>query len=121
MRRNNVEIEDLDISYPILHRNNDYYLRRDINKEYSISGSIFLEETNSADFSDNNTVVYGHNMADRGVGWARMFGRLSEYLSKEDLTDISLVGIYTKDKTLEYKIISIYSANTGDDCEAMLD
>lgn len=54
-------------------------------------------------------------MADRGVGWARMFGRLSEYLSKEDLTDISSVRIYTKDKTLEYKIVSIYSANAGDD------
>jgi sortase B len=42
--------------------NNDIYLRADIDKSYNYAGSIFMDENNSRDFSDMNTVLYGHNM-----------------------------------------------------------
>ncbi len=57
--------KDTIINYPIMHgSDNDQYLHSDINKKYSVSGSIFMDYRNSADFSDFNTIVYGHHMHD---------------------------------------------------------
>ncbi|MDE5830938.1 MAG: class B sortase, partial [Clostridia bacterium] len=53
---------------------NDYYLKKNIYKEDSISGSIFLDYRNSG-FDDKHTIVYGHNMKNDS-----MFGRLDEIL-----------------------------------------
>ena len=58
-------IPDTKIDEPILKgKNNDTYLRTDINKKYSIAGCVFIDEINTKDFSDDNTIIYGHNMDD---------------------------------------------------------
>ena len=64
-----------DVSYPILHgTDNQYYVRRLPDGKYNINGSIFLDYRNSGDFSDNYSVVYGHNMKS-----GAMFAFFSEY------------------------------------------
>ncbi len=71
--------ENEEISYPILYSgDNDYYLRRDINKEYSIAGSIFIDGRNTK-LEDNYTIVYGHNMRNES-----MFGKLKYYYKDEN-------------------------------------
>ena len=51
------------IQYVIQHGNgNDYYLTHDSEGNTNNNGSIFVEELNSGSFSDNNTIIYGHNM-----------------------------------------------------------
>ena len=73
-----IKIDALDISYPILqYTDNDYYLSKDIYKEKSISGSIFLDYRNSG-FDDKNVVIYGHNMKNDS-----MFGKLDEMLKRK--------------------------------------
>lgn len=54
---------DSTINYPVLQSSdNDYYLRRMADKNYNIAGSIFMDYRNKSDFSDINTIIYGHNM-----------------------------------------------------------
>ena len=55
---------------------NDAYLRRSFTGEQSIAGTPFLDFANSADFSDGNSIVYGHNMFD---GSTTMFSSLPRY------------------------------------------
>lgn len=63
-----VYIPDTNINYPILQgETNDTYLRHDIDGNDSIAGSIFLEEMNSPDFLDLNTIIYGHNMLNNAM------------------------------------------------------
>ena len=51
------------IQYVIQHGNgNDYYLTHDSEGNTNNNGSIFVEELNNGSFSDNNTIIYGHNM-----------------------------------------------------------
>ncbi len=50
---------------------NDYYLHRTFEGKNNFSGSIFVEYRNSGDFTDSNTIVYGHNMKNQS-----MFGKL---------------------------------------------
>ena len=51
------------ISYPIVHgTDNETYLHRTYEKNYNFAGTIFVDYENKGDFSDCNTLVYGHNM-----------------------------------------------------------
>ena len=74
-----IYIRDVDISYPIVKgADNDYYLHRTFRKTYNFAGSIFADYENASDFSDPNTILYGHNMKNDS-----MFGKLDELVEKE--------------------------------------
>ena len=67
------------IDYPLLHSDdNEKYLTADAEGEYSVSGSIFLDYRNNADFEDFNSIIYGHHMAHR-----EMFGDIENFGKKE--------------------------------------
>lgn len=58
-----IEIPDTGISYPLLQGDdNQYYLKHTWLGDSSSVGAIFMEETNSPDLSDFNTIVYGHKL-----------------------------------------------------------
>ena len=56
---------DTKINYGVVEaEDNDFYLHRAMDGSYSISGSLFVDCNNKRDFSDENTVIYGHHMND---------------------------------------------------------
>ena len=68
--------EDTVIDYPIVKgKNNDEYIRHNLDHKWTVSGTLFVDSRNSADFSDYNTIIYGHNMYNDGT----MFASLSDY------------------------------------------
>lgn len=70
-----VYFEDGHISYPIMHTtDNEKYSKLDYMGNEAHTGAIFLDYRSAADFSDANSIVYGHNMKD-----GTMFGSLREY------------------------------------------
>jgi len=53
-----------NIDYPIVQgEDNLKYVNTDAKGRYSLSGAIFLDNDSSPDFSDFNSIVYGHHMA----------------------------------------------------------
>lgn len=96
-----VYFEDGHISYPIVHsEDNEEYRILDYDKEESRYGAIFLDYRSSGDFTDANSIVYGHNMKD-----GSMFGTLRAY--RQDPTyynDHQYFQIITPDKTYRYLI-----------------
>ena len=59
---------DTPINYPIVQsEDNEYYLYRLPDGTSNASGSIFADFRNLADFSDPNTMIYGHNMKNGSV------------------------------------------------------
>lgn len=71
--------EDTPINYPVAQgEDNQYYLHRLTDGSYNSSGTIFMDFRNAADFSDHNTLVYGHNMTNDS-----MFGTLVDYKSQD--------------------------------------
>ena len=97
--------KDTIINYPIMRgKDNDKYLHSDINKKYSVSGSIFMDYRNSADFSDFNTIIYGHHMHD-----GSMFKSLRGYTKETDYyKDHKTFELITPDKKYHLQIISSY-------------
>ena len=67
--------EDTVINYPMVRGNdNDYYLHRFIDGSYNGGGTLFMDFKNNRDFTDPNSIVYGHHMND-----GSMFASLKKY------------------------------------------
>lgn len=72
-------VYDTNIDYPCTQaENNSKYVNTDVEGEYSLAGSIFLDCGNQKDFSDFNSILYGHHMAKNA-----MFGDLEKFKEKE--------------------------------------
>ncbi len=100
-----IEINETYINYPILQgKEDEYYLRRDIYKKHSTAGSIFVDCTTKPDFSDENTIIFGHNLKNQ-----RMFSNLYKIHNGELGNDIE-IKIYTPNENKIYKIFSTYIA-----------
>ena len=86
------------ISYPIVQSSsNDYYINHDLDGNVNNNGSIFMEYLNSSDFSDHNTLVYGHNMKS-----GLMFAHLTNYKNQSYYNAHPYFYIYTP--TQDYKL-----------------
>lgn len=95
---------NLDISYPVMQgKDNNEYLRKTFSGESASAGSIFIDSTNDADFSDKNTLVYGHNMKDES-----MFGLLKKYKEGDFFQNNSGFYICTPDACDYYDIFSCH-------------
>ena len=104
-----VEIPETKLAYPVVQhpKNNSYYVRRSVNGKYDVSGCVFSENYNSRDFTDRNTVLYGHYMFDDSK-----FGTLLNYTDKEYFEHHPNVYVYTPDEVLEYKIFAAVPFST---------
>ena len=93
------------IDYPILQHatDNTYYLNYNIDGSYGYPGCIYTENMNRKDFTDNNTVIYGHNMKN-----GSMFAGLHQYEDMSFLEKNEKIYIYMPEKELEYTIFAAY-------------
>lgn len=93
------------IDYPILQHETDntYYLNYTIDGMEGYPGCIYTENINAKDFSDNNTVIYGHNMRN-----GTMFTDLHKFRDAEFFSENDIVYIYTPQKQFTYKIFAAY-------------
>ena len=78
--------EGTKINYPVVQCKRDnpviadyYYLYRDIHGNYSGNGTPFLDVKCAGDFSDYNSIIYGHHMND-----GSMFASLDGYRKDGD-------------------------------------
>jgi sortase B len=74
-----IEVYGTDIDYPVVQgQDNMKYVDTDAEGKYSLTGAIFLDYRNSRDFSDFNSILYGHHM-ERNA----MFGQIGQFADKE--------------------------------------
>ena len=98
-----IYIKGTNIDYPLLQcSNNDYYLDHTYTEEYNNAGSIFLDYMNAADFSDQNTVIYGHSQLDR-----TMFYQLKYYRQQSFYDQYPFIVITTENYTYYYRVLSV--------------
>lgn len=95
-------IDSLGISYPVVQTdNNDYYLHKTFEKKDNFAGCLFIEYQNHSDFSDNNTIIYGHNMKN-----GSMFGKLRKILEDGVYSKDPYFWIYTEEKVYKFHVFS---------------
>ena len=89
-----IKIDETNIDYPVM-QNGDFYLHRNIYKEYSSHGTPYLAEYCNIQYSDN-LIIYGHHMNDNS-----MFAQLDDYKKN---------SFYNKHKFI--KFYSYYNGQT---------
>jgi sortase B len=99
-----IRIPGTSISYSLVQADdNNKYLRHSIDLTWNEFGWPFLDYSNSPDFTDRNTVIYGHNIVS-----GLMFADLS-YIYNGVLGNDVEIDIYRSDyRLLTYKVFSTY-------------
>lgn len=98
------------INYPVVQASdNDYYLRRNLNGERSNGGTLFVDYRNKADFSDWNTIIYGHNMKS-----GTMFSSLLDYRTPGYYEEHPEMYLYVPDKRYRVELILAYTTDVND-------
>lgn len=89
---------DTVVNYPVVQgKDNDQYLRHDLDGKYLTSGTLFVDYRNDTLGKDSNYIIYGHNMKN-----GTMFNILSKYKQQEYYDQHPVIYYLTPDGN--YKI-----------------
>ena len=100
-----IKIPNTAVDYPVLQTDGDdaFYLEHNIYGQYSFAGCIYSEKVNSKDFSDPNTVLYGHNLLN-----GTMFASLHNFRDPNFFANNEYIYILMPERTLIYRIFAAY-------------
>lgn len=100
-----ITIEGTNVDYPVVQRTDDdsYYLDHTWEGVSASQGAIFTQAFNQKNFSDFNTVIYGHQM---GEGNDSMFHTLDRYLEEGFMEEHPTVMICTPDHVYTYEVFA---------------
>lgn len=96
------------IDYPVLQHPEemDYYLEYNLDGTKGRPGCIYTQRMNAKDWTDPNTVLYGHNMRA-----GTMFADLHKFEDRDFFDENRYIHIYTEDgRILVYEIFAAYAA-----------
>ncbi|MGN0614351.1 MAG: class B sortase [Porcipelethomonas sp.] len=125
-----INIPDTVISYPVVQRKqedgNDYYTKKNIDKENADAGSIFLDWRNYFDYivdgtkvleNSQNLIIYGHEMKD-----GSMFGTLKNYKDYDGYySEHPIIELSSNYETYKYKIFAYFIVDAEDQTETKFD
>ncbi|MDA3847803.1 MAG: class B sortase [Vallitaleaceae bacterium] len=98
------KIEGTVIDYPVLlGEDNEYYLKHDVNGNYSVNGSIILDYRMNIQNMQNQTLIYGHNMKA-----GTMFHEITYYKNKEYYDAHPIIEFNTIYDDMKWEVFSIH-------------
>ena len=96
--------ENTPINLPLAQaKDNDYYLRRMLDGSWNAAGTLFLDYRNAGNFSDGNTVIYGHNMKDKS-----MFAELLNYKDQTYFEEHPIMWLLTPEGNYQVELVAGY-------------
>ena len=104
-------VNNTRIDYPVVKAgDNVYYMSRDIYRNPSLAGSIFLDYRNSGYFDQRYLVMYGHHM-ENGL----MFGDLDLFLDPDFFNENRTAVITTEEGIFEFRVLALLITTDSDD------
>ncbi|MGN0131167.1 MAG: class B sortase [Lachnospiraceae bacterium] len=95
-----ITIPDTEVDYPVVQRDNSYYLYHDFMGKQSSHGAIFLDENCEAD--DAVILIHGHHMKD-----GTMFGALKGFKKKDFRENHESLYLDWGEGDKEYRIFAV--------------
>ena len=114
-----IKIPDTQVDYPVMQEpvyplssdlSEPEYLHKDIYKNYSVAGSLFMTATCKDVENVAHRVIFGHNMQD-----GSMFACLSKYKDKDFYQSHQYFYIYYPDRTEKYRVCAAAHVNDESD------
>jgi len=102
-------LEDTVIDYPVMQgSDNDYFLRRLPDGTNHRNGSIFIDYRCSSDFTDRNTLLYGHDMRS-----GDMFGAFRGYNNQAFYEQHPVFYIFTPERDYALVLFAAYKLDSA--------
>ncbi len=104
-----IDIQGTVTHYPIVQASdNEYYLYRGMDESYSVDGTPFMDYRNSSDYSDMNTIIYGHTMRNADD----IFSPINYYYEQDYVDKSPKTFTITHENGVSYyRIFSVYLAD----------
>ena len=103
-------IADSNISNYVLHTtDNEFYLRKNIEKETNGNGSLFLDFRNDPGTWTRHNIIYGHNQKN-----GTMFSDLRDFNDTDYFNSHRTIYTYSADGVKIWKVFSAYETSTED-------
>lgn len=99
-----INIEGTKVDYPVLwkQKDNDYYLRKGIDKEYLLAGSIYMDGYAHPKWK-GVSLIHGHSMKD-----GSMFRSNLQFVKQEYFEKHKRIKVYTGKEDAVYEVFSTY-------------
>lgn len=109
-----IKIEGTNINYPVMHtpEEPEFYLRKNFEKEYSLSGTPFMDGISDIFAPTCNWTIYGHHMKD-----GTMFMDVTKYADHEFYEEHKIIEfdtIYKETGQHKYEVIAAFYAEIKD-------
>lgn len=105
-----ITIYGTGVDYPLVQGDtNDSYINTDVQGRFSLGGSIFLDWQNEKDFSDFNTIIYGHH-----VEKGEMFGDLEHFMEQAYFDKHEYGNLYYGGKNHGLHVFAMVHGNAYD-------
>ena len=102
-------VDGTNIDYPVLQGDTNLtYMNKDVYGEFSLAGSIFLDTRNKADFSDNYSLIYGHNMDEH-----LMFGDLALFKEKDFFKENTTATLMIPGESRDMDVAAVLQISAG--------
>lgn len=99
------------IDFPVVQgKDNEFYLDHDYDNSYYINGGVFIDYVHKGDFSDQNTVIYGHNVR---IGY--IFHDLDKFRDKNFVKNHSEIIIDTPIKRRIFDVVCAMDVDVNAD------
>ena len=105
-----LKIEHTHIDYPLVQGEDNFkYVNTAATGEFALSGSLFLDYRNKKNFSDKNSIIYGHHMEKY-----KMFGELENFKKKKYFGNHELGAIYYEGSWHQIEIFAFLQTDAYD-------
>ena len=102
-----IRVPDTTIDFAVMQSGEnapeDFYLDHNEKGEKDRNGAIYIQKYNLADFSDPNTILYGHNMSG-----GKMFGAIHKFKKADYFNAHEYLYVYIPGHVLTYRIYSLF-------------
>lgn len=99
-----ISIPETEISQAVVRgRDNEEYLRKNLDGKYSQAGTVFMDYRNIGNEFDSNMILYGHNLKDD-----QMFGSLRSFLDEQYEKEHQIVVYESLYDVERYEVFSVY-------------
>ena len=108
-----IQVNGTNINYPFVQTtDNEYYLKRDFNKESNSAGWVYMDYRNNIENLDRNTILYAHGRLN-----GTMFGSLKNIFASDwfDDTDNHIIKLSTLTENTLWQVFSVYHIPTTSD------
>lgn len=102
-----IRVPSTAVDFPVVQgEDNAFYLDHNYKGEYHPFGAVFMDARDAADFSDYNTVLYGHN-----VRSGHVFHELVQYGDEEFRAAHPLIYVDTPRGQMAYRVVAAYDVS----------